>query len=178
MNPMTNTIWRVGGAILATLLFEQSAGAQTQASSRPSSRALDDILGVWQSDTVGGMSARTTCAHSPLGAAIVCEQRITAPDGEHRALNFFLADSASNGYLYYGLPQPGLPMTPTRLTIANHVWTYGGQMQRDSSYYRTLNDFSAGNAYVWRQEKSRDGVHWTVMREGRVMRVKPRGNRD
>ena len=163
--------------LLAIVIVGRNAGAQTPASARPSSRALDDILGVWQSDTVGGMSARTTCARSPQGAAVVCEQRIMAPDGEHRALNFFLVDSASNAYLYYGLPQPGLPMMPTALTIANHVWTYGGQRQRDSSYYRTLNDFSAGNAYVWRQEKSRDGVHWSVMVQGRVVRIAGQGKR-
>jgi len=175
---MTISEYSIRLLILASLLFQQRAGAQAPASTRPNTRALDDILGVWQSDTVGGTSARTTCARSPQGAAVVCEQRIMAPDGEHRALNFFLVDSASKGYLYYGLPQPGLPMTPTELTIANHVWTYGGLIpQRDSTYYRTLNDFSATNAYVWRQEKSRDGVHWTVMREGRVTRVGAPGRR-
>lgn len=134
--------------------------------------ALTDIIGVWQSDTTAdGVSARSTCASSPTAGAVICEQTITTPTGTRHAVNFFLVDSAAHRYVFYGLNKPGSAIEPTPLSIADHIWVYGGQeRQRDGNYYRTVNDFSSGGTYVWRQEVSPDGVHWSATRHGRVTR--------
>jgi len=133
--------------------------------------ALNDIVGVWQSDTVGGVWALSSCAASPQGDAVICEQQIATPTGARHALNAFMIDSSAHRYVYYGINRPGSVIQPVPLSIANHVWVYGGGRESDGTYYRTVNDFSAGDSYVWRQETSRDSVHWTAGRHGRAVRV-------
>ncbi len=138
--------------------------------------ALNDIVGIWQSDTTGGVSARSTCAFSQQNGAVICEQQITSPKGVRHALNFFLADTSAHRFVYYGLNQPGSGIAPTPLAIANHVWIYGGrQRQSDGLYYRTVNDFSATDSYVWIQESSPDTIRWTALRHGRAVRVASTG---
>lgn len=136
------------------------------------SRQLEDIIGTWHSDTVGGVSAVSVCGWSPQGRSVICEQTITTPAGVRSALNVFSVDSARQRFVYYGIARPGAEVRPTPLTIADHLWIYGGGLGEDSLYHRTVNDFSGGGGfYVWRQESSRDGVHWTTQRQGAVKRA-------
>ena len=137
----------------------------------PDRVALNDIVGTWQSDTVGGTSARSVCAASPGGMAVICEQRIFSPTGARTAVNIFMVDSAANRYAYYGINQVGTPIRPAELAISDHIWIYGGNPKgADGKYSRTVNDFSAGTWYVWRVETSADGVNWTTVRQGRAVR--------
>lgn len=137
--------------------------------------ALHDIVGIWQSDTSDGVSARSACSASPQGDAVICEQRIATPTGSRHALNTFVVDPSNHRYVYYGINEPGSVIEPVPLTIMNHLWVYGGSRAADGKYYRTINDFSAVDSYVWRQETSTDSVHWTTGRHGRVVRVEALG---
>ncbi|HKV52780.1 MAG TPA: hypothetical protein VJO52_16415 [Gemmatimonadaceae bacterium] len=153
------------------VLAAAAATLNAQARQAPSRAALDDIVGVWQSDTVGGVSARSVCSPSPLGAAVICEQLVSSARGIQRALNFFVVDSAAGRYAHYVLGASRDLSPPTPVAIAKHVWTYGGhERSSDGNYYRTINDFSPHDSYTWRQESSRDGVHWAVIRHGRSIR--------
>lgn len=135
--------------------------------------SLDAIVGTWQSDTTDGISARSVCAPSPSGSAVVCEQRIATPRGEQRAVNVFVVDSAHARIAYFGITEPGAGVRPAPVTIVGRVWTYGGLVQQDDGmFYRTINDFSRWDKYTWRQESSRDGVTWLVGQRGRVRRVR------
>ena len=139
---------------------------------------LADIVGTWQSDTVGGTSARSVCDWSPLKGGVICEQTITGPAGRvTHTLNVFLPDSADHLFMYYGIVAPGEDVPATALDIHGHVWVYGGRRRGpDSLYHRTVNDFTAHDgSYVWRQESSADGVQWTVQRKGRAVRQRPLG---
>jgi hypothetical protein len=68
--------------------------------------------------------------------------------------------------------QPGATIHAVPLTISGHVWTYGGVARGDDGvFYRTINDFSSSGSYSWRQESSRDSVHWVPGPHGHVVRV-------
>ena len=146
-------------------------GARPLAVASPGRAALDDIVGTWVSDTTGGIWARSTCAATPQGGAVVCEQTIMMPAGVRHAVNLFMVDSTDGRYVYYGVNQPGQTVQPTPLAIANHVWIYGGTVKApDGTYYRTVNDFTARDSYTWRAESSRDGMQWTAGPHGRSVR--------
>lgn len=160
-----------GSVLFATLVLVASNLLSQQVGSSARNQ-LADIVGTWQSDTTGGVSALSTCSWSPQGRAVICEQTINAPTGERATVNVFIPDSSRLGYIYYGVSRPGQEVEPTPLHIAGHIWVYGGQARAaDSLYYRTVNDFSTDSqSYVWRQEYSRDGVNWVVQRHGRAAR--------
>lgn len=155
-----------------------SVACGTHAFPRPAagptpSDPLSAIIGVWQSDTTAGVSALSACAWTPNGLAVVCDQRVTLADGtERRVTNLFARDSIARAYVFYGMPTPGQSLSPVPLRIANHVWVYGG-VGRDARgvLHRTVNDFTARDAYTWRAESSTDGTHWTVVAHGRSTRV-------
>lgn len=137
-----------------------------------SATALSDIVGEWQSDTVGGNSARSTCSRSPQGAAVICEQTIATEQGTRHAVNVYASDDAG-GHYYYGIAEPGEAITATRLEITAHVWVYGGAVAAaNGMYYRTVNDFSPMGRYTWRTESSPDRVHWTITRQGSATLVR------
>ena len=139
--------------------------------SDPSS--LLSIVGEWQSDTVGGVSARSTCTWSPQHAAVLCEQRITAPTGVSTALTLFAPDSSGGQFVLYVLSRPGATLNPVAFTIRDHLWYYGGQKpERDGRYYRTVNDFTRADVYLWRQESSADGKEWTAGVHGQSRRIR------
>lgn len=141
----------------------------------PSTRPLQDIVGEWQSDTVGGSSARSTCQWSPQRNAVICEQTITSTQSVRHTVNVYTTDIATGNHYYYGIVRPGDSIAATRLQISGHVWTYGGeQAAPNGTYYRTINDFSSVGRYTWRTEASSDRANWTVVREGKVVRTKMR----
>jgi hypothetical protein len=139
----------------------------------PDVEALAAIVGVWQSDTVGGVSALSNCAWTPEHGGVVCEQVITGPTGARHALNLYTFDAAEKRYVFYGLPRPGEPMTPVPLGIEGHIWTYSGKgPEAGGPMNRTINDFSTPGVYSWRQETSQDGKEWAVGRRGQSKRVR------
>jgi hypothetical protein len=167
----------------ATVAFGAMAGLGTMSSpmlrwSAPrvdqDVEALGAIVGVWQSDTVGGVSALSNCAWTPEHGGVVCEQIITGlAGGARHALNLYTFDATEKRYVYYGLPRPGEAMAPVPLGIEGRVWTYGGRKPEGGGpMNRTINDFSAPGIYTWRQETSQDGKEWTVGRRGQSKRVR------
>ena len=159
---MRKTVW--------LLVVLSPAGLRAQQSGV---EPLADIVGTWQSDTVGGTSARSVCDWSPAQGGVICEQTITGPVGRvTHALNVFLPDAADHLFMYYGIVEPGEDVPATALDIHGHVWVYGGRRRGpDGLYHRTVNDFTAHDgSYVWRQESSPDGARWTVQRKGRAVR--------
>ena len=141
------------GSLAATPLAAQQA-----ASSATESRALAPIVGVWQSDVVDGHAARSNCAWSPDGAAVICEQAITSPQGIQHALNFFTRDPRGGRFVFYVLNDPGDTIRPVPLSIDGAVWTYGGGVPGpDGKTWRTINDFSKPGAYTWKAQMSADG---------------------
>ena len=156
---------------LAAVMLAPLVGARPTAVASPDRAALDDIVGSWMSDTTDGIWTRSTCAPTPQGGGVVCEQTIMTPGGVRHAVNLFLVDSAAGHYVYYGVNQPGSVVQPTALEIANHVWIYGGRTKApDGRYYRTVNDFTGHDSYTWRAETSGDGAHWTAGAHGRSLR--------
>lgn len=150
-------------AAIVTALAWHTAIAQPSQHPHAERSSLNDVVGVWRSDTVGGAWARSVCAPSPLGAAVICEQDIHTPGGARHAVNMFLVDSVARRYVYYGVTQPGEVIRAVPLAIADHVWAYGGgERDDDGLYHRTINDFSSPGSYLWRQESSRDGVNWVA----------------
>ena len=134
--------------------------------------ALGALVGVWQSDTTNGNSALSSCAWTPQRGAVLCEQTITTPGGERHALNLFTFNTGTGSYSFYILGQPGDPMRPVALTIKGKIWIYGGQSpDPDGRTNRTVNDFSAGSSYTWRQESSSNGAQWTGGAHGQSRRV-------
>jgi hypothetical protein len=157
--------------IAALLLSVGTARAQEESGVR----ALNDIVGTWQSDTVNGTSALSRCEWTPARLAVLCEQEIHARNGLRHVENLFTYDPQSSRYFFYGLPQPGDSMAPISLEIKNHVWVYGGQAAgSDGVTRRTVNEFSAADEYVWRRESSADGRSWTIVSRGRARRVRER----
>jgi hypothetical protein len=135
--------------------------------------ALGDVVGVWQSDTTGGTSALSSCAWTPQRGGVVCEQTITTPAGVRHALSLYTFDAASGKFTFYGLGQAGDVMRPVPLSIADHIWIYGGQAREQSgNWSRTVNDFTAKDSYSWRLESSVDGERWTAGLHGSSRRVR------
>lgn len=161
------------GRGLAVVVMLGTSALRAQAP-RAEADPLADIVGTWQSDTVGGTSALSVCDWSPQERGVICEQTISTRGGVEHALSVFLPDSTGR-YSYYGIYRSGHDASATTLEIAGHVWVYGGRARAaDGLYHRTVNDFSARNgSYVWRQESSTDGVRWTVQRQGRASRRRP-----
>ena len=134
---------------------------------------LASIVGEWQSDTVGGTSARSACTWSPQHGAVICEQRISAPTGVTTAVNVFAPDSADGEFVLYVLSRPGSTMQPVAFSIRGHHWYYGGRKpERDGRYYRTVNDFTRADVYLWRQESSADGKEWEAGVHGQSRRIR------
>ncbi|CAN5476717.1 hypothetical protein BH09GEM1_BH09GEM1_29140 [soil metagenome] len=134
--------------------------------------ALAPLIGEWQSDTVRGVSARSTCVWTPRHGALLCEQRVEGPLGASTALNLFTADSVVGGFVLYVLSRPGSTVAPLPLGIRGAEWFYGGRSpSNDGRWYRTVNDFSRADSYEWRQETSRDGKQWTAGIHGVSRRV-------
>lgn len=164
------TIPTLLGCTLATLIGVPAAfGRRFPEQQHP----LDAIVGTWQSDTVGGVSARSTCAWTPARLSVLCEQTITTPTGTDRIENFYTFNPAAGRYYFYGPLRPGEPMVPVPLIIADHLWIYADN-RRDGHglAWRTVNDFSKPETYSWRRESSPDGQHWTVVGHGQSRRVK------
>ena len=156
--------------LAGTISFGISTSSVRQVA--PDVELLADIVGVWQSDTTNGTSAVSSCAWTPQHGGVLCEQTITMPSGTRRALNLFTFDPAAGKFFFYGLGQPGDGMRAVPLAIDRHVWIYGG-LTRDANgnFGRTVNDFSAKDAYSWRLESSADGAQWTPGMHGRSRRV-------
>jgi hypothetical protein len=157
----------------AATLLATTLTAQTSIAPRPN--PLDQLVGRWRSDTVAGTSMAYHCEPSPIGTGLICHETLSHPAGVERWVGVYLPDSASQAYLYYELAGTGRPTAPTRLTITNDVWTFGGTAPGPrGSYERTVHDFSARNGtFSWRKESSRDGVHWTLEQHGVVHRMRP-----
>ena len=135
--------------------------------------ALGAIVGTWQSDVVDGRSARSWCAWTPQRLAVLCEQTIKAPDGEHRVLNLFTYDSSSHKYFLYVEQQAGITLAPVPIAIEGRRWVYGGAAApAGQRRFRTINDFSERDVYTWTTESSEDGVQWTRVTGGHSTRVR------
>lgn len=149
------------------------AAAPLQPHPRGDPFALSPIVGEWQSDTVSGTSARSTCTWSPRHGAVLCEQSITAPTGVTTALTLFAPDSTDGQFVLYVLSRPGSTLNPVAFTIRDHYWYYGGQKpEGDGRYYRTVNDFTRADVYLWRQESSADGKEWAAGVHGQSRRIR------
>ena len=135
--------------------------------------SLASIVGVWQSDTSNGTSAVSNCAWTATHTAVLCDQIVTTPKATLHALSLFTFDPAAKKFVFYGLSHPGDPMKPTPLSIDGKTWIYGGlTKEQDGKYYRTLNEFEAGDSYKWRSQSSSDGKAWTVDAQGKSVRKK------
>lgn len=140
---------------------------------RPDIEALSQLVGEWQTDTVGGVSARSSCAWTAWRLAVLCEQRIDGLPGAPTALNFFTADAAGTGFALYVLSRSGSVITPIAIVMNGAEWRYGGSSQAsDGRWYRTVNDFRNPDSYTWRQETSLDGKQWTAGPHGRSRRIR------
>lgn len=158
-------------AIAAMFAAACSSAASPQGMRGP--EALTAIVGVWQSDTTNGTSAISNCVWTPERGAVLCEQRLTTPDGEHRALDLFTFDPAGSRYALYVISRPGEAASPVALSIDGSTWVYGGKEPNpDGTYYRTVNDFSKPGSYTWRQESSRDGKMWSAGAHGNSKRLR------
>ena len=136
-------------------------------------QALGALVGEWQTDTVDGVSARSSCAWTPRHGAVLCEQRIERKAGWSSALNLFTADSTDGAYALYVLSRSGDAMSPIPLVIRGRQWYYGGTApSADGRFYRTVNDFSQTDVYTWRQETSADGKEWTAGIHGQSRRIR------
>lgn len=137
-------------------------------------QGLAAIVGVWQSDTTNGTSARSDCAWTPQHGAVLCEQQITTPDGPRTALNLFTFKPATGMYELYVVNQPGEPAYHVQFTIDGPIWIYGGETaDAEGTTRRTVNDFSgSGSSYTWRQESRVKGGEWKVGAGGRSERVR------
>ena len=161
------------GSVLTTAVI--AAGLAPSSASHPNEGvdALGAIVGVWQSDTVNGASALSSCDWTPSHGGVVCEQTITTAAGQRHALNLYAFDSAGQRYVYYGLSRPGDAMSPVALAISGPIWTYGSASAiANAPSSRTINDFSNHDAYSWRQETTQNGRDWVVVRGGRSTRLK------
>lgn len=136
-------------------------------------QALAAIVGVWQSDTSNGASARSSCVWTPQHGAVLCEQQIVAPDGPHTALNLFTLNRATGKYELYVVNQPGAPAYQVPFTIDGPIWIYGGDaVDATGTARRTVNDFSgSGATYTWRQESRASGGEWKAGAGGKSRRV-------
>lgn len=159
--------------LASALLFSSTLAVQEPGD--PHSDRLEDMVGAWQTDTVGGTSAHFTCERSPEDRALICDESISHPGGVEHVLGVYSPDSLPDRYVYIEVSARGAPLVPTRLLIADHVWIFGGdRLASDGSYHRTLHDFTAPTGtFFWRKESSRDGVHWTLERGGTGHRRRP-----
>lgn len=159
----------VGAAACLACATHNPAPATTPAGAAD---PLQDIVGVWQSDTTDGIAARSSCDWTPRHLAVICDQRITfAQSPAKEVTNVFARDDS--GFVFYGIPHPGATLSPVPLSIARHVWIYGGSTHdAHGAFNRTVNDFTARDTYTWRAETSADGEHWTVVAHGRSTRVR------
>jgi len=161
---------RASAALALLLVAFHASSAQA---TRASAQALAVIVGVWQSDTTNGTSARSSCEWTPQHGAVLCEQTITTPEAVRHALSLFTFDAGAGKFVFYTLGQPGDAMRPVPLAIDRHIWIYGGQAPDNGGRFsRTVNDFTASDSYSWRLESSTDGEHWTPGIGGRSTRVR------
>ncbi len=166
--------WRVFVSLACASISASAQSAMQAPSAHPpmGAEALGAIVGEWQSDVVEGRSARSSCIWTPQHTAVLCEQTIIAPDGEHHALDLYTFDPRSGKYFFYLVQQPGNFAQPVPLRIDGAIWTYGGtNAATDGRRFRTINDFSGKDTYSWRLETSTDGEHWTTTRGGHSERV-------
>ncbi len=155
------------------LAVAPGVGAQPTAPA-PGVEPLGAIVGVWQSDATNGVSARSSCAWSPQGLAVTCDQTITTAAGVQHAINFFTLGPKAGSFVFYVLPNPGDTLRPVPLNIDGSTWIYGGEAPgSNGKWFRTLNDFSKRDEYSWRLETSDDGKSWRTTNAGRSQRVLP-----
>ena len=95
-------------------------------------------------------------------------------NGESKALLVFLYDPAADRYTSHPIPAGGGEVRPGTLIIKGNVWTFpwddteGGK----TTHFRVVNTWRSPESIDFRQEYSTDGVHWTLMADGREARVK------
>jgi|GEM_PF-2369442 len=163
----------IGIALIAALATDPRMVQHQRSDSVADVELLAALVGEWQTDTVSGMSARSSCVWTPRHGGLVCEQRIDSPTGASTSLNFFTEAPATGDFALYVLSRPGDVVSPVTLSIHGRVWIYGGKTPAgDGRYYRTINDFSGTDAYTWRQETSVDGKEWTSGIHGESRRVR------
>lgn len=163
----------IGIALIAALATDPRMVQHQRSGSVADVELLAALVGEWQTDTVSGMSARSSCVWTPRHGGLVCEQRIDSPTGASTSLNLFTEAPATGNFVLYVLSRPGDAVSPVPLSIHGRVWIYGGGTPAgDGRYYRTINDFSRTDAYTWRQEMSVDGKEWTPGIHGESRRVR------
>lgn len=160
--------------LLAASLIAPLSAQSATTSGTGGVAALAAIVGIWQSDTSNGISARSDCGWTPQRGGVLCEQNITMPDGPHHALNLFTFDAASGKYELYVVNRPGDAAYHVPFTIDGPIWTYGGDgTDADGTAHRTVNDFSgSGASYRWRQESRVKGGDWLPGAGGRSTRIR------
>lgn len=135
---------------------------------------LAAIIGTWKGTGATGAMVLSTCAWTPQHVAVVCDQTISPADGERHVTNVYAFNAVDKRYVFYSLGKPGEPIQAVPLTIAGHVWTYGGARPPDGGLiYRTINDFEKASSYTWKIQSSRDGAAWTTIVEGTSTRASP-----
>ncbi len=136
------------------------------------------LAGVWRSaDTAfttpySKAGHDTTTLHNDCwrnGPYFACDQIVR---GVPQGMIVFTASRNPDEFNQYALPpRGGLPYAG-RLTISGATWTYGDALTDSSARasnrprFRTVNLFMTSSEIRFRIEFTRDGQHWTVMREG------------
>lgn len=120
------------------------------------------------------VEGETRCGWSAGGEFLVCDQTNRRPDGIHRSLSIYGADTAAHRFVFYGLDAGGGTPRSTTLTVAGARWTYlsADTMPGDTVVrWRTTNTWVAPDRMAWRSEYSFDGERWVVTAEGQDRRV-------
>jgi hypothetical protein len=159
--------------LLAPLAMISWAHAQGSGRGDSGVAALAPIVGVWQSDTVNGISTVSNCTWTPQHSAVLCEQQISSSTAHRVALNLFTVRPEDGSYELYVVDRPGESAYQTHLRIDGSIWTYGdATVNAEGVSTRTINDFSEQVRYTWRQETRTTGGDWRVVRQGKCERLR------
>ena len=165
--------------VLCVLLIGISTAVFGQSAPQGGVDVLWAYAGEWKTQTehfdtayskAGSESAtlRNECWKN--GGYVVCNQYV---NGESKALLVFTWDAKSNAYDSYPIPAGGGEPGHGTLTIEGNVWTFPWQMTDAgvTTYFRVVNVFASPDRIEYRQEFSKDKVHWIVMARGTEARI-------
>lgn len=104
------------------------------------------------------------------GSYFACNQFV---DGQSKVLLVFTYDAGKNEYTSYQIPSDGAAAGAGKLYIQGNRWTYPWQTGQGThvTWFRVVNTFEGPDKINYRQEYSKDQVHWTQMGQGGEIRI-------
>jgi hypothetical protein len=133
----------------------------------PELAPLQAIVGTWKSEAVV-----SHCDWSPEHRWVVCDQSGTVEGKPFSAISIYGYSVNRKQHVFFTTPDGAKQPYATTLRLEGKTWSYLPVDEADARKFKTTNEFTSADSYVWKVWRSSDGEHWKVIQSGTATRMK------